>query len=97
MRKHRTFEKISSKKLTIQVPCLTPRQLMNLLVDDVEIDIKSRAGYFGNGSQDFPIPRSMSIARMAQMTPKKNSFESAPTPAPMPVPTPAHTPVPTPE
>ena len=73
MRKHRKFEKVSNVKLTIQVPCMTPRQLMNLLVDDVEVDIKSRSGYYGNGSEHFPIPRSMSIARMALMTPKKHS------------------------
>lgn len=85
MRKHRKFEKFSSVKLTVQVPCMTPRQLMRLLVDDVEIDIKSRAGYYGNGSEQFPIPRTMSIARMAQMTPKKQiSAPPAPpaTPAP---------------
>lgn len=82
MRKHRKFEKVSNKKLTLQVPCMTPRQLMNLLVDDVEIDIKSRAGYYGNGSEDFPIPRTMSIARMAQMTPKKKDSEPPTPPTP---------------
>lgn len=82
MRKHKKFEKVSNVKLTVQVPCMTPRQLMQLLVDDVEIDLKSRSGYYGNGSEQFPIPRTMSIARMAQMTPKK----PAPTPPAPPVP-----------
>lgn len=86
MRKHRVFEKVSPVKLTVQVPCMTPRQLMNLLVDDVEIDIKSRSGYYGNGSEEFPIPRTMSIARMAQMTPKKKVSEPSTPPPPPPPP-----------
>lgn len=87
MRKHRRFEKVSHLKLTVQVPCLTPRQLMNLLSDDVEIDVKARAGYYGNGSENYPIPRTMSIARMAQMTPKKQA-SAPPAPPIPPAPTP---------
>lgn len=86
MRKHRCFERIGGPKLTVQVPYLSPRGLMNLLSDDVEIDIKARAGLYGNGSESFPIPRTMSISKLAAMAPRRSHISPPPVP---PVPEPA--------
>ena len=67
MRKHRKYERVCNKVITVQSPALTPRKLMSMISEDIEIDLKARKGTYGNGSEDFPSPRSMNIHRMSSM------------------------------
>lgn len=90
MRKHRRFERVSNKVITVQCSALTPRELMNMMSADIVPEIKARAGTYGNGSEDYPIPRTMNIARLASMA-------SRPAPAPVPAPPPAPAPAPAPD
>lgn len=79
MRKHRRFERVNSKVITVQCAALSPRELMNMMAADIVPEVKARAGTYGNGSEDFPIPRTMNISRLANMA-------SRPAPASAPVP-----------
>lgn len=65
MRKHRKFEKLSSKKLTLQIPCLSLKDIGSMVLNDVDFEVKARKGYYGNGSESYPIPRSFSVHSLA--------------------------------
>lgn len=83
MRKHRRFEQNSGELLTVQCPCMTPRDLMRLVCDDVEVEVKSRGGTYNNGSEEFPIPRTMDIEKFRRMSsprPVDRRTDEPPTP-----------------
>lgn len=84
MRPHRRYEKVSRKFITVQTPALTPRELMSLVASDIDVNVKARAGLYGNGSEAYPIPRSMNIHRLANMS-ERPAPASAPAPSPAPV------------
>lgn len=70
MRKHRRFEKISPIDVTVQMRSASPRDLMNLIKEDVDIEVRARAGAYSNGSASYPIPRTMDISRFSRMSSK---------------------------
>lgn len=78
MRKHRHFEKVDNTQITVVCPCLTPRELMNMVAADIEPNIKARKALYGQGSEFYPIPRTMSIDRFSRMA-------SRPTPTSAPI------------
>lgn len=82
---------MSNKVITVQCSALTPRELMSMMSADIVPEVKARAGTYGNGSEDFPIPRTMNIARLANM-----ASRPAPAPAPAPATAPAPAPAPAP-
>lgn len=67
MRKHRRFEKIDKRQIVVDCPVLTPRELMSMLAADIEPQIKAKKALYGQGSEQFPIPRTMSIDRFSRM------------------------------
>lgn len=77
--------------MTVQCVAVSPRELMNMMADDIVPEIKARAGTYGNGSEKYPIPRSMNISRLASMSerPAPPVLSAPPVPpAPLVSPTP---------
>lgn len=91
MRKHRRFEKVSKLDITVQMRVASPRDLMNLVKEDVDIEVKARSGAYSNGSSAYPIPRTMDISRFSRMSRPAHAPAPAPAPAPVPVPAPTAT------
>lgn len=84
MRKHRRFERVDNKIITVQCSAMTPRDLMDMVSEDILPEVKARSGSYGNGSEQYPIPRSMNISRLASMS----SRPTPPTPPTLPTPPP---------
>lgn len=84
MRKHRRYEHVCSKTVTVQTYNMKLRDLMNLVASDVEVDVKARRGMYGNGSEKHMIPRTMDISRFTSMAsrpkPSPTSLEPPSTP-----------------
>ena len=77
MRKHIRYEKVDNTQITVVCPCLTPRELMNMVAADIEPNIKARKALYGQGSESFPIPRTMSIDRFSRMVSRPSPSSSS--------------------
>ena len=73
---------MSSISVTEQVFKMKTRDIMNMIAQDVEVDVKLKKGMYGAGSADNRLPRTMDISRFNSMIPRKK--EADPTPPPPP-------------
>ena len=64
--------------MTLQVPCISLKEIGSMVVNDIDFDVKARKGYYGNGSESYPIPRSFSIHTLATRSKAVESVVSAP-------------------
>lgn len=83
MRKHRRYERVCDKVITVQTHVPSPRELMSMVVESADVEVRARKGYYANGSESYPIPRTMSIAKMAALSsrPQASVAESSVSPS----------------